>query len=312
MAIAEAAVASHAEVTLFATRAPPPTLLEAAGGDAIRVLIGDSRSAEDVAIAIATARPTHVVHAAALTPAFDQEWALAPELFAVNVVGTVILVKAAIAAGVKRTVVLSSNGVFGGVDRAEGPVPETRVPNPEGLYGISKRDAEQVALRMAEMASSDLVVTRLGSVFGPFEYESGVRAIMSPHLQMVRAARAGVPVRLSWAMRSDWIYSRDVGQGVLTALIADGLGREIFHISGGTKSDLLGWADRLAERYPKWTTTIAPDGTEPNVFYRGMQERAALDTSRFAQATGFRPAFDQARAAGDFLAWADRWGDRHG
>jgi nucleoside-diphosphate-sugar epimerase len=224
----------------------------------------------------------------------------------------VLLVKAAVDAGVQRTVVLSSNGVFGGVDLAEGPVSETRAPNPEGLYGVSKRDAEQVALRMAELAGSDVVVARLGSVYGPFEYESGVRAIMSPQLQMARAARAGVPALLSWAMRSDWVYSRDVADGVLKALTADGLARQIFHISGGAKSDLLGWARLLEQRYPNWTAEIAAEGVTPNVYYRGLHERAALDISRFTQATGFRPAFDQPRAAEDFRLWLDRWGDRHG
>jgi nucleoside-diphosphate-sugar epimerase len=311
LAIAEAAVKAGHDVILFASRPPPSTLLQAAGGDAIRIILGDIRSAHDVAGAMAS-KPTHVVHAAALTPALDQEWALAPDLFAVNVVGTVILAKAAADAGVQRTVVLSSNGVFGGVDLAEGPVPETRAPNPEGLYGVSKRDAEQVALRMAELAGSDVVVARLGSVYGPFEYESGVRAIMSPQLQMARAARAGVPARLSWAMRSDWVYSRDVAEGVLKALTADGLARQIFHISGGAKSDLLGWGRLLQRRYPHWTVALAAEGETPNVYYRGLQERAALDVSRFAEATGFRPAFDQSRAAEDFLLWLDRWGDRHG
>ena len=312
LAIAAAAVEKGVDVTLFANRSPPPSLLQAAGGPVIQVILGDSRSAADVTAAIANARPTHIVHAAALTPALDQEWALAPDLFAVNVVGTVILVKAAIEAGVERTVVLSSNGIFGGVDLAEGPVPETRMPSPEGLYGFSKRDAEQVALRMAELKDADLVVTRLGSVYGPFEYESGVRTIMSPHLQMARAARAGVPARLSWAMRSDWVYSRDVAEGVLTALTAEGLDRGIFHISGGVKSDLFGWARHLGDRYPGWTAELATDADAPNVFYRGLHERASLDITRFADATGFRPGFDQPRAADDFLRWLDRWGDRHG
>ncbi len=188
-----------------------------------------------------------------------------------------------------------------------------RVPCPEGLYGISKRDAEQVALRpwptwRARMSWS----RRLGSVYGPFEYESGVRGIMSPQLQMARAARAGVSARMSWAMRSDWVYSRDVAHGVLTALTTDGLARQIFHISGGAKSDLVGWARLLADRYPNWTAELAGDGEAPNIFYRGLQERASLDTRKFAEATGFTPAFDQPRAADDFLTWLDTWGDTHG
>jgi len=312
LAIAEAAVAAGAEVAIFANRAPPPALLVAAGGNAIRVTLGDIVSASDVAAAFAAVKPSHVVHGAALTPALDREWPLAGDLFAVNVVGTVILVKAAIDAGVQAIVTLSSNGIFGGVDLAEGPVSETRDPQPEGLYGISKREAEHVAMRMAEMTRANLVVTRLGSVYGPFEYESGVRSIMSPQLQMARAARAGVPAKLSWAMRSDWVYSRDVAAGVLTALTSEGLSRQTFHISGGAKSDMLGWGALLANRFPNWTVGLARPDETPNIAYRGMEERASLDTSRFTAATGFEPAFNQQQAADDFLAWLDRWGDRHG
>ncbi len=311
LAVAEAAVASGAHATLFSNRAPPTRLLEAAGGKSIEAIQGDIRSAADVATAFATARPTHVVHAAALTPSPDDEWRLAADLFAVNVVGTVTLVKVAVDAGVERTLVLGSNGIYGLVDVAQDPLPETTVPNPEGLYGISKRDAEQVALCMAEKVDADLVVVRLGSVYGPFEYESGSRTIMSPQLQMARAAKAGSPARLSWAMRSDWVYSRDVARGVLAALATPGLARQIFHISGGAKSDMIGWGHLLARRFPGWTAQVASPHETPNIVYRAMVERPALDIRRFTAATGFVPAFDQQRAADDFLEWIDQWGVQH-
>jgi nucleoside-diphosphate-sugar epimerase len=147
----------------------------------------------------------------------------------------------------------------------------------------------------------ELDIVRLSSVYGPFEYESGDRDVMSPHLQMLRAAIDGVSLGLSRALRADWIYSRDVAAAILRASEHDGLGGQTFNIDGDVITDLFGWGALLAERFTNWHFGVCAPGQTAKVVYRNERETAPLNISRFAKAAGFRPAFDQPRAAADFM-----------
>src|ERR1700728_1250275 len=124
-------------------------------------------------------------------------------LIAANIAGTAVALNIAPAAGVRRFVHLSSIGAFGAVDTLEGPIDQARPSEPTYLYGISKWSAERVASGLAELLRVELDIVRLSSVYGPFEYESGDRDVMSPHLQMLRAAIDGVSLRLSGVLRAD-------------------------------------------------------------------------------------------------------------
>lgn len=303
LALARAALDDGWRVGLFADRPPPPALRHLAGGEALDLQVGDVRRPADVAAAISAFAPTHVVHGAALTPAPDREAEVGADLMAVNVAGTAAVVHAAAKAKAARVVVLSSNGVYGVEDPAEGPLDEARPSEALDLYGISKAVAERVAGRMAALSGIEVVVTRLGSLFGPFEYESGVRPVMSPQLQMMRAAYEGRPAILGWPMRYDWIYVRDATRGILTALTAPGIAGGTFNIGSGTRTDLLAWGALLARHFPNWTCSLAGEGAVPNIAYRMNHERPSLAVARFAAATGYRAAFDQAAAAEDFVAW---------
>ena len=125
MAVADAAIAQGNSVTLFADRAPPELLLEAAGGSKITVLIGDVTSRADVVAAFEASQPTHVVHAAALIPSKTSEVGLAAPVIHVNVVGTAVLMEAA-AVHVRHVLYVSSIAVYGDIPVEQGPVCEAR------------------------------------------------------------------------------------------------------------------------------------------------------------------------------------------
>jgi UDP-glucose 4-epimerase len=229
-------------------------------------------------------------------------------LIAANIAGTAVALNIAAAAGVRRFVHLSSIGAYGAVDTLEGPIDQARPPKPTYLYGISKWSAERVASGLAELLRVELDIVRLSSVYGPFEYESGDRDVMSPHLQMLRAAIDGVSLRLSGVLRADWIYSRDVAAAILRASEHDGPGGQTFSIGGDVVTDLFGGGALLAERFTNWHFGVCAPGQTAKVVYRNERETAPLNISRFAKAAGFRPTFDQPRAAADFMGWFDRYG----
>jgi nucleoside-diphosphate-sugar epimerase len=308
LAVAQAAIADGAKVALFADRPPPDSFLASAGAHNTALRIGDVRSVDDIADAIAVTQPTHIVHAAALTSAPDREATQARALLEVNVVGVANIMQEAAKASVRRVVVLSSNSVYGRASVDEGPLDESRALRPTDLHGVSKVSAEQVAARLSDLLGIDVAIVRLGSVYGPFEYETGLSDVMTPHLQMVRAARKADPARLAWASRSDWIYSRDAAHGILLAATHPELGERTFNVSGGASTDLLAWGALLAQRYPGWSYRLANTPSEANIVYRSSGEAAPLGIERFRERTGFALAFNQERAARDYLAWFDEVG----
>jgi nucleoside-diphosphate-sugar epimerase len=128
-----------------------------------------------------------VVHAAARAHIL-RETAADPdaEFMRVNAEGTAALVAAAVAAGVRRFVYLSSIGVLGS-DSGDGPFTAASAPRPHNGYSRSKL-AGEIAARSVAAAPLEVVVLRLPLIYGP-----GVRANF---LRLLRWVDKGLPLPL--------------------------------------------------------------------------------------------------------------------
>jgi nucleoside-diphosphate-sugar epimerase len=106
----------------------------------------------------------------------------------VNVKGTERLARAAVEAGVKRMVFVSSIKVNG--ERTETqPLRETDEPRPEDAYGKTKWEAEQTLWRIAERSELEVTVLRPPLVYGP--------GVKGNFLALVRAIDKGLPLPLA-------------------------------------------------------------------------------------------------------------------
>jgi len=83
----------------------------------------------------------------------------------VNVDGTVALAKAAIQAGVKKFIFVSSIGVLGNSNSC--PFDETSEASPEELYAQSKLMAERALSCLCEESGTELIIVRPPLVYGP-------------------------------------------------------------------------------------------------------------------------------------------------
>lgn len=105
-----------------------------------------------------------------------------------NVAGTETLARAAVRAGVRRFIFVSSVKVNGG-RTGERPFTEGDAPHPEDAYGLSKWEAEQ---RLAEVAAgTGMAVTVLRP---PLMYGPGVKGNF---LSLMRAVARGWPLPLA-------------------------------------------------------------------------------------------------------------------
>jgi nucleoside-diphosphate-sugar epimerase len=298
-----------ASVILFDNRQPPHELLRSLPTDRYRICIGDVLEPRDIERACGGQSIEAVVHLAAITAGPEREAASPEMVVTVNVAGTARLLKSVASYKPRRILHVSSAAVYGFAN--PGPIGRyvagRTCPQPASLYGISKLAGEQGALRLGEVFDVDVRVVRLGAVFGPWEYETGVRDAMSPHLQMLKQAEAGKSAILPRPMRNDWIYVRDAAAGIAGVLRAHELGTErIFDLGGDVITDLLQWAEVLKRYRPGLSCRIGMPGEAPTVSYNLPRDRAPLDNNAIARATGFHPRFDLSAAAHDYMAWLDR------
>jgi UDP-4-keto-D-QuiNAc 4-reductase len=156
-----------------------------AGGDARTCVVGEIGPSTDW-IAALDGIDT-VVHLAARAHIL-RETSADPdaEFMRVNAEGTAALVTAAVAAGVRCLIYMSSAGVLGS-NSGDTPFTSVSAPRPHNAYARSKL-AGELAARSAAGAKLELVVLRVPLVYGP-----GVRANF---LRLLRWVDRGWPVPL--------------------------------------------------------------------------------------------------------------------
>ena len=113
---------------------------------------------EDIDLVIHTAARVHVMDDKSVDPL--------TEFRKVNVEGTLNLARQAIKAGVRRFIFISSIKVNGEGTELGKPYTEDSKPNPIDPYGISKYEAEQGLLALAETTSLEVVIIRPTLVYG--------------------------------------------------------------------------------------------------------------------------------------------------
>jgi nucleoside-diphosphate-sugar epimerase len=308
LALAEQLLRKGRSVVLFDRQTAPAALLAALPAGALQSVIGDIRDSAALQRVMVDHSIDQVVHAAAITPDLKRETEDASTVLEVNINGTVALIQACVGQpSLRRVLLLSSVAVYG---FAPPPGPTYREdqawPQPTALYGISKLAAEQIGLRLADLHGLDLRVARLGPVFGPWEYATGVRDMLSPHTQTLEAAREQRETCLPHSLQADWIYSRDAANALALLLDSSDLQHKLYNVGGEVQTDLPQWCACLSERWPQWSASLAEQPEQATVRYGLPGTRPALSTERLRQDTDWSPAFNLATAATDFLHWQSR------
>ena len=130
-----------------------------------------------------------VIHLAARVHVMNDH---APDAMAefrkVNVEGTLALAEQAVKAAVKRFIYVSSIKVNGELTQVDKPFTEQDTANPQDAYAISKHEAEQGLLLIAQQTGMEVVIIR-----PPLVYGLGVKANFA---SMLRAVKRGISLPL--------------------------------------------------------------------------------------------------------------------
>lgn len=164
-----------------------------------------------------------------------------------NTNGTLRLLEACRAAGVRRVVYSSSSSVYG--DTPTLPKVETAEPLCRSPYAASKLAAEQYTLAYARAGLLEGVALRYFNVFGPRQSPAGPYAAVIP--LFLRAAAEGRPAAIFGDGRQsrDFTYVDNVVQANLLA--ADGpaerVSGQVVNVGAGARTSLLELAALVGE-----------------------------------------------------------------
>lgn len=142
-------------------------------------------------------------------------------LFHINTVGTYNVIEAALARGIRKIIIASSETTYG-VVFAKGhreyqylPLDEEHPTEPMDSYALSKVLNEQTAKAFQLRSGADVYALRIGNVIEPHEYENFPGFFKNPALRKP----------ICWS----YIDTRDLAQIVHLCIEKDGLGYEVFN-----------------------------------------------------------------------------------
>jgi dTDP-glucose 4,6-dehydratase len=262
------------------------------GDPRLRFVRGDIR--DPVVVGDVMAGADVVVHFAAESHV-DRSIAGAADFVSTNVVGTQVLLEAALECGVSRFVHVSTDEVYGSID--EGAWPETHPLEPNSPYSASKAGSDLLARSYHRTHGLPVCITRCSNNYGPHQFPEKVIPLFVTNLldgKKVPLYGDGLNVR-------DWLHVDDHCRGI--QLVAEkGRDGEVYNIGGGTELTNSELTMRLLE---------AVGADESMIEYvadrKGHDRRYCVDWSKVADELGYAPgiSFDEG------LAETVRWYAEH-
>jgi dTDP-glucose 4,6-dehydratase len=244
-----------------------------------------------------------VIHCAALTPNADRERRDFRRIVEVNILGTIHALEAASRWNVRRFLCCSSGAVYGANSFCEGELAETTCPMPQTLYAVTKYASEGAVLRYGELRKLDVIVARLGAVFGRWEHDTGLRDMLSAPMQATDLAEVGREAILPRAGSRDWIYGPDVATALVGLLDVERPQWKEYNVGPGTSWSVAQWCELLHARYPRFRHRISDNPEAANVNFHGTRDRTQMCISRLQEDIAFEAKFGLQEAFDDYLSW---------
>ncbi|MCX2924949.1 dTDP-glucose 4,6-dehydratase [Streptomyces sp. NEAU-W12] len=249
---------------------------------------GDIRDAD--LVGKLTAEADQVVHFAAESHV-DRSLLTASDFVLTNVLGTQILLDAALRHDVNTFVHVSTDEVYGSI--ASGSATEAYPLEPSSPYSASKASSDLLALACHRTHGLDVRVTRCSNNYGPHQFPEKVIPLFVTNL--LDGAR--VPLYGDGLNVRDWLYVDDHCAGI-DLVRTRGRAGEVYNIGGGTEltnKDLTGLL--LEACGAGW------DRVEHVEDRKGHDLRYSVDWTKARDELGYRPRHDFTAGLAETVAW---------
>jgi UDP-glucose 4-epimerase len=209
-----------------------------------------------------------------------------------NILGSLNLCQAAVAAGVEKIIFASTGGAMYG-NEAPLPAREEDLAQPECPYGVAKLAVEHY-LRFYHRQHGIIPISlRYANVYGPRQNSQGEAGVVAIFIDRLLAGQQPV-INGDGRQTRDFIYVGDVVAANLKALEYPEAG--IFNIGTARETDILTIYLKLQE------LTGSPLGPVHGPAKPGEQRRSLLDSSRAENCLGWRPRVDLAAGLAQTVA----------
>jgi GDP-4-dehydro-6-deoxy-D-mannose reductase len=262
----------------------------------------DLADADAVAAALEAIRPEVVYHLAGFSDV-GASWSHPRETFQANAVGTLNLLDAAVAVGVRRVIVVGSADVYGTVRDDELPLTEQQPVRPMSPYAASKLAAEALAQQAWWGRRLETIVVRAFNHLGPGQSTRFVAAGLADRIARAEVAAGGDgPGRVevgNLTPRRDFTDVRDVVRAY-RLLALDGQPGETYHVCSGRDVAIGELAERLAALSDIPIELVADPELQRPVDLPVLRG----DNTKLREATGWEPAVPLEQTLADLLAEA--------
>ncbi|MEW6323758.1 MAG: SDR family oxidoreductase [Nitrospirota bacterium] len=202
----------------------------------------------------------------------------------VNVHGSLLVLQAARAAGVRRLVYASSSSAYG--DNPALPKVESMTPMPRSPYAVSKLTAEYYCRVYTHTYGLSTVSLRYFNVYGPRQDpRSQYAAVVPAFIHAIRNDQPGV-IYGDGEQSRDFTFIEDCVAANLLACTAPGVDGEVFNIAYGAKTSI----NQIYDAIGSLLGRRLPATYEPA--RAGDVRHTLADLTRARERLGYRPATD--------------------
>jgi len=218
-----------------------------------------------------------------------------------NIMGTVNVLEAARACGLKRVVVSSSNVLnhfLVGGEAGGDTTREEAFPRPSTFYAATKQAVESIGLNYARWNGMQFAAMRYGAVAGPWSGRGGggpSNIVLSALRQALSGGEAVVP-----AASLEWVYAKDAAMATVLAVRAPDLKSGVFNATMGRIVSAQEFAAALQAAVPGARYRIETPARTA-VALPNMERASDLRLAR--EVLGYKPAYDMAAAMAEIAAW---------
>ena len=208
-----------------------------------------------------------------------------------NVLGTQRMLDAALRAGGKRFVHVSTDEVYGSI--AEGSWAEDRPLEPNSPYSASKAGSDLLARSYFRTHGLNLSITRCSNNYGPYHFPEKVIPLFVTNL----IDGKNVPLYGEGNNIRDWLHVDDHCRGIALVLTRGRAG-EVYNIGGGTELTNKQLTQLLLDATGKdWSfVDRVPDRL-------GHDLRYSVDIAKIQAELGYAPQVPFAQGLADVVQW---------
>jgi len=274
------------EVTFFDV-APRPDYIRHVTGKDLPVIRGDIRDLAVLVDAMQQTRPECVIHLAASVGEANINNVYAG--FQVNLVATINVAEAARLTGVPKLVHASTQAVYVSDDPKELLSEDSPLDSRGRVYNASKLGCEHVLKTYAAKHKFELALLRFAGVYGYYSVAGGPGVAVQA---AVWDAMAGKPVELNVYESVDFIYTKDLANGIALVVHTSPLPHQVYNLGSGTLTTIKDVEEALRKIFPEIQMS------------RGKLTAACprMDITRARSELGFNPEYRLEAGLRDYVA----------